>query len=69
MSTAMEIALWFCVGFIIGMLLMAYASMKDRKEQDRRHNEAMKLAKRELDEAVERAQWAETELEIYKRIN
>lgn len=68
MSVTFDIVLWFCVGFMVGMLLMAYASMKDRKEIEERRDEMLRMAKSELDDTTERAEKAEAELIVKQNI-
>ena len=48
---AIECILWLIAGMLSGMLLFAYATAKERRESDRRHLEAMRMAADELDEA------------------
>lgn len=46
-----DCVLCLLVGFVLAMLLTAYVCYLDRKKLQRQHNEAMVLAKEELDEA------------------
>ena len=51
MNMIFDNSLWFGIGFVMAMLITAYVCWKDKCVMKKQHNEAMRLAKSELDAA------------------
>ena len=70
--SVLECVLWLLVGLLIGALGTAWLESKRRKdlrsELEQKHDEVMKLAKEELDEANARLEKAENELIVKQNI-
>lgn len=58
----------FIIGVFIGLALMAYASIHERRELDSRHNELMRIAKHEIDDAESRIEELHGELIVKQNI-
>lgn len=64
----MSIIIWFGIGLCVGALFMALATSHEIQEKDRRHDEVMRIAQDELDDAETRIEELHGELLVKQRI-